>query len=115
MAYRTTPYPKAGTPAYPKDYASDDVIVEEIPVRNGDINRPISVFIQASGAPSTSFKLQESVDGVDWTDVGPNAASYAGNWAVIRLKEDDFPMGVTVRAVATGSITVSDCLVSQAW
>ena len=115
MAYRSRQYDKAGTEINPVAYASTDVMIDAIPVRNGDINRPISVFIKGNAGPNVSFKLQESVDGEAWEDIGPAPAIYAGDWTSITLKEATFPSGVLVRVVATSGIVVAKALVVQAW
>ncbi len=115
MAYRSQEYKKAGYEDNPVSYANTDIIINKIPVRNGDINRPLSVFIKGNAGPNVSFKLQESVDGSDWVDVGSAPAIYAGDWTSISLKEADFPSGVLVRVVATGGIVVVKALVVQAW
>ena len=86
-------------------YVATDVIVEKISVRNGDINKPITVFVKLSAGALTSLELYESIDGSDWLNATALAA-YQGStlWATLTLKGSTYPTGtlLQLRCVTAG-------------
>ena len=93
------------------------VLVESISVRNGDINKGVSVFVKISAGALTSLEVYESVDGVEWLNATPLAA-YQGSseWAVLTLVGATFPAGTTLQLrCVTAGVTVEDIRVVQDW
>ena len=93
------------------------VLVKSIPIRNGDINKPISVFVKISSGALTSLEVYESVDGVEWLNATPLAA-YQGSseWAVLTLSGATYPTGTTLQLrCVTAGVTVDEIRVVQDW
>ncbi len=98
-------------------YVATDVIVEKISVRNGDINKPITVFVKLSAGALTSLELYESIDGSDWLNATALAA-YQGStlWATLTLSGATYPTGTLLQLrCKTAGVTVDSVFVVQDW
>ena len=112
MPYRTQEY-KSNSEAY----VNGDVIIERIPVKNGDINKPISIFVKLSAGALTSLEVYESIDGSDWQNATALAAYESStDWAVLTLVGASYPTGnvLQLRCVTAG-VTVDEVQVLQYW
>ncbi len=95
-------------------WVNNDIIIDPIPVR-GPRTQILSVFLKISSGTRTDFKVQESIDGSDWVDIG-TPALYGADWGVMTLKGiANYPTGTLLRVVATGTITIDKLLVVQDW
>jgi len=93
------------------------VITDSIIVRNGDINKGVSVFVKISAGALTSLEVYESIDGVEWLNPLP-LASYQGSseWAVLTLVGATFPAGTTLQLrCVTAGVTIEEVRVVQDW
>lgn len=112
MAYRGQEYKAA-----PAVYAVGDIIIPKIGVRQGDINKPISVFVKFSAGAPTSIEVYESIDGVDWRNA-TEAAAYQGStdWTVVTFSGATYPAGTLLQIrCKTAGITVDRVIVVQDW
>ena len=112
MAYRGQEYKSA-----PAVYAAGDVVLEKIAIRQGDINKPVSVFVKLSAGALTSLEVYESIDASEWRNATALAA-YQGSsdWAVVTFSGATYPAGTTLqlRCVNAG-VTVDQVIVVQDW
>ena len=112
MAYKGQDYKAAAG-----GYVAGNVIVDKIQVRNGDLNKPISVFVKLSAGALTSLEVYESIDGSDWRNATALAAYETSTlWSVLTLSGATFPKGTLLQLrCVTAGVTVDQVLVVQDW